>query len=500
MSFRGIWIIAKDNKEEGHLLFSRKYTTVERRHKLIHGGTPEGGLPEDSKFVKSLFSKLEIGRTTDEFVEEYDGCRASKGEPVFALNVNGEEIWPVVVIQKVNLVLACLALLENKRFDCKTTVVEIPAISIGYALLHNIVEFLEISAANNVQVSSQFEELDQILKILMPFGTPTDTNLNTVKNFMTGKDIGWIPKYKLSAWRPVLHKGKNQLQVNIEEKVNAVIYNHVENTVYRDTCQSYGTVSCKAEIEGVPEISLNLVSKPNVRMVFHPCLQSNDMETGRSSSLGNSPPEFYKSVEQGPVSRTVRFTPPLDQFPLCHFSCDSQLPVTGVYYMRANRPQPDSTQVLLKLQLSEGIKNSFEYFEVHIPFFYRGPIIKMDFVTDSGALLVSPEKRRLVWSVGQKFPKSLRTSLGTTVTFADPTPGERTHFEEDPFCKGQSSYVQLYFKLTNSSLSGSDVDHKSVYINPRSNTKINIAKELVASDYKIWNVHGDAIVAFPPTI
>lgn len=33
---------------------------------MIHGGTPEGGLPEDSKFVKSLFSKLEIGRTTDE--------------------------------------------------------------------------------------------------------------------------------------------------------------------------------------------------------------------------------------------------------------------------------------------------------------------------------------------------------------------------------------------------------------------------------------------------
>lgn len=31
----------------------------------------------------------------------------------------------------------------------------------------------------------------------MPFGTPTDTNLNTVKNFMTGKDIGWIPKYKV---------------------------------------------------------------------------------------------------------------------------------------------------------------------------------------------------------------------------------------------------------------------------------------------------------------
>ena len=33
----------------------------------------------------------------------------------------------------------------------------------------------------------------------MPFGTPIDTNLNTVKSYLiTGKDVGWSPKYKVS--------------------------------------------------------------------------------------------------------------------------------------------------------------------------------------------------------------------------------------------------------------------------------------------------------------
>ena len=33
--------------------------------------------------------------------------------------------------------------------------------------------------------------------------------------------------------------------------------------------------------------------------------------------------------------------------------------------------QREVTHVQIQLQLSEGVNNSFEYFEIHIPFFHR---------------------------------------------------------------------------------------------------------------------------------
>ncbi len=91
----------------------------------------------------------------------------------------------------------------------------------------------------------------------------------------------------------------------------------------------------KADIEGVPEVSLNLSSKPSIHIAFHPCFQWVDItSSGRSGSLGNSSPDFYQAVEQVPVSRSVCFTPPHDVFPLCHMNGDSQLPVKGVYQLK----------------------------------------------------------------------------------------------------------------------------------------------------------------------
>jgi hypothetical protein len=255
----------------------------------------------------------------------------------------------------------------------------------------------------------------------MPFGTPTDMNLSIMKSFLTAKDIGWSPKYRvssycffivskvqvninqsvyfqLSAWRPMVgSKTRNQLHFAIQEQVNAAIYNDSEKTVFKDMCRVFGTISCKvvvvslqpfsqypkarssktpivgyslvfhysihmcvcrlkiwifsactdnvhthvrtcnvslfkADIEGVPEVSLNLSSKSNINFTFHPCLQWVDIaSTGRSGSLGNSSPDLYQSLEHVPISRSVCFTPPHEVFPFCHMNGDSRLPVKGIY-------------------------------------------------------------------------------------------------------------------------------------------------------------------------
>ena len=501
MSFRAIWIAAKDGQGKEQLLFSRKYPTVGRRHNLIHGRTSDTALPDDNLIIKSVFEKLKIGRKTEEFVEEYDGCQQSKGELVLKLDINGEILWPVIGIQKFNLIFICACLVEKKKFDSETPLVEIPAISIGYALIHNISEFLQlVPAESNVEIASQIEELGMLLKVLMPFGTPTDTNLNIMKSYLIEKDIGWSPKYKMSAWRPMAGtKTRNQLHFTIQEQVNAAIYSDPEKTVYKDMCRVYGSISCKADIEGVPEVSLNLSSKPNIHFAFHPCLQWVDIaSSGRSGSLGNSSPNFYQALEQVPVSRSVCFTPPQEVFPLCHMNGDSKHPVKGVYQLKI---EGEATHLQIELYLSEEVKNSFEYFEVHVPFFHRGPINKWEFSNGCGTVLVSPEKRKLVWSIGQKFPKTLKTSLHATMLFASQVPtSERSQFKEDPFCHGLNTYIQLFFKSTSASLSGISIDPKLIKLSPSSSPKVCVVKDLVSSDYRIWNKHGDALIAFPPTL
>ena len=95
----------------------------------------------------------------------------------------------------------------------------------------------------------------------------------------------------------------------------------------------------QADVDGVPEVSLNFVCKPNIHLAFHPCLQWLDVASnGRSGSFGNSSPDFYR--EQVPVSRTVCFTPPHELFPLCHMNGDSQLPVKGVFQMKTEVGNP----------------------------------------------------------------------------------------------------------------------------------------------------------------
>ena len=104
------------------------------------------------------------------------------------------------------------------------------------------------------------------------------------------------------------------------------------NPIIRQTDRVY---FFQADIEGVPEVSLNLFSKRNIHIAFHPCLQWIDITSKeRTGSLGNSSPDFYQAVNQTPVSRSVCFTPPREMFPLCHMNGDSQLPVKGVYQFK----------------------------------------------------------------------------------------------------------------------------------------------------------------------
>lgn len=205
------------------------------------------------------------------------------------------------------------------------------------------------------------------------------------------------------------------------------------------------------------------------------------------------------------VGRKVRFRPPTESFPLCHYSAKTPhgLPVQGIYQMQGDA---NSVQISVQLRLSNKVKNSFDYCEVHLPFFHRGPVVRLDSAGPSaGNILLSPDKRRLVWDVGQKFPsKSLEVSLSATIFFGEKrqhqatADGQQPTLVEDPFCTGINSYAQVYFKIQDFTLSGCAIDPRSLVVYPGGKFKLNISYEFLSADYKIWNTNGDALFAIPP--
>uniref|UniRef100_A0A1X7SRJ7 Uncharacterized protein n=1 Tax=Amphimedon queenslandica TaxID=400682 RepID=A0A1X7SRJ7_AMPQE len=148
--------------------------------------------------------------------------------------------------------------------------------------------------------------------------------------------------------------------------------------------------------------------------------------------------------------------------------------------------------------LHETIRNNFEYCEVVIPFFNRGTIKKIDNISPTSvSLCIGPDNKSLVWNIGQKFPvKSLEVSLSVTVTFTEfpsEEEEERNKTVDAKFCIEQNSYCELNFKISDFTLSGCQIDPRSITLFPSIKYKLTLGRELVSSGYHIWNSHGDAL-------
>ncbi|XP_043553672.1 AP-5 complex subunit mu-1-like [Chiloscyllium plagiosum] len=164
------------------------------------------------------------------------------------------------------------------------------------------------------------------------------------------------------------------------------------------------------------------------------------------------------------------------------------------------KEEEQNLKITVNLKLHESVKNGFEYCEAHIPFFNRGPILHAECKVNHGQLEVSREKSLLVWVLGQKFPKSLEVSLTGIVMF--PAFGISNHSAQltDPFCTGLTAYVKLYFRIPDYTLTGCYVDQHSIQVYSSAKPRIITSRELLSSEYYIWNSKGDAPVASRPLV
>ncbi|KAI0227893.1 AP-5 complex subunit mu-1 [Lamellibrachia satsuma] len=476
MSLRAVWILSTRGTDPWNLLFSRTFPTVEKRAKTFNGENYVP-LPDSHEFVESLVADLGLKHPKHEFLQCRDTCSRKDESPVYEVNTVTGHLWPVLVLELHSLLFCCLPLVEEDLSQ-KPPIINIPGVYVGFNLLLGMSEFLGILPRNVTKSHPKLVELYIYVGEAAPFGTPVTVDPALVSACIQGRTVYASAKQleKVPAWKPFIYKGKNHIHLSVREKVQAAQYGKLD---VPDICEVYGTVSCKADLEGTsPKVTVTLGHLPDSNrmllhnLLTHPCVQEFNIEKTPSGS-----------------SHTLHFTPPLEMFPLCHYMVQSQPepPIKGFYQMKGEK----LVELLVQLRLDCHVKNAMDYCELQMPFFHRGPILNVDSSPSHGSILLSKDKKTLVWSIGQKFPsKSLEVLLKATLKFGK-YEVLQNESGEGGFCVGQTSYANLLFKIADFTHSGTVIDPKNVQLEASAKYKVTTAYEYTSAEFKIWNSHGD---------
>ncbi|XP_062974235.1 AP-5 complex subunit mu-1 [Elgaria multicarinata webbii] len=481
MALRGLWIISHEQGAQGTVLFSRRYPTVEKRAKSFNGSSYVP-VPEDGPFLKALLFELRLTDGDQSFVERRDGCSRINKTSVYALQAERGDLWPVVAFQKSGLVYVGLPLVEQSVTP-PPPLFSISGISQTFDLLSRLLAFMSSGQKSEGERNTKISHLPSLLMQACPLGTPLDTNLNGWENNHVAPSSH---PPKPPAWRTSTYKGKPQVNVCITEKVKSVQYDKRDVV---DMWQVYGTVTCKCDIEGAaPNVTfgLNLPANgsPLQDILVHPCVSSLDSAILTSSSVGIMDDSAFSGPYKFPL------IPPPDLFNLCFYT--SQVPVPPILGFYQLKEEDSQWKFTIHLKLHESVKNSFEYCEARIPFFNRGPITHLEYKVSYGQLEILKEKSLLVWVIGQKFPKSLDISLTGTVAFGPVNPEQPV----EPVCSGSTAYVKLYFRILDFTLTGCYTEQHSIQVFSSGKPKISTAREVLSSDYYIWNSKAPAPVVY----
>ncbi|XP_063058436.1 AP-5 complex subunit mu-1 [Engraulis encrasicolus] len=483
MSFRAIWVWSHEKGEALKLRFSRRYPTVERRAKLL-SGPQYVAVPEDCAVSQLVFSKLGLEDPDRLYVASRDDCVLHQESLVLELNPDGPgrgKLWPLLTMTHGSLILACLCQMEASASSSQPPISNQASVCQAIAFLSDLQAFLlpGSKASDQDTLASRLDQLPSVFSHICPLGTPNDTPRSAAVVPPQAVPAASSGSQKQPAWKSGLHKGKSTVSVSVTETVRSMQYGSHDK---QDLWDVYGNVMCKCEVEGVqPSITVTLSLPPNGSplqdILAHPCVSALDTSTLTSSSMDPGDGSTFSGPYKFP------FSPPLEPFRLCSYTSQVPVPpILGTYQLKEDNGQ---VQLNVLLKLHESVTNSFEYCEAHLPFFNRCQMGSLDVKVTSGQLEVSKEKNLLVWVLGQKFPRSREVTLEGTINFSGQTAGPT-----DPLCTDATAYVKLYFRIPDQTLSGCSVDQHSVQLYSSTKPKVVTSRDLVSSEYYIWNSTG----------
>ncbi|KAL0969091.1 hypothetical protein UPYG_G00222520 [Umbra pygmaea] len=485
MSVRALWIISNEKGESVAVKYSRRYPTVEQRAKRL-AGSLYVGVPEDNTVLQLLLTELGLSDPDKPYMALRDDCLHQPRSPALEIHVEGPSggvIWPMLAISQGPLILACLPLVDAPS-EFRPPLASLFSVSQGLTLLAGLLAFLLGSKGkpDSEGLATRLAMLPSVVLQVCPLGTPLDIpQPGTVATPTVPTPAG---TQKQPAWKTGLHRGRAVVNVALSEMVRSMQYGHEHR---QDLWDVYGTVTCKCEVEGVlPNVTVTLSLPPNgsplLDVQVHPCVSSLDASILAAMSVE----DCDSSAFSGPYK--IPFSPPLEPFRLCSYT--SQVPVPPILGTYQLKDEDNQLHLTVSLKLHESVKNTFEYCEAHLPFFNRNQIGNVEVKVTSGQLDVSKEKNMLVWVLGQRFPKSREVSLEGTVSFSGLLPGPK-----DPLCSELTAYIKLYFRVPDMTLSGCCVDQHSVQVYSSAKPRIVTSRELLSSEYYIWNSTGNAPVS-----
>lgn len=365
--------------------------------------------------------------------------------------------------------------------------------------------------------SSEKDALRSFITSAMPFGTPLDVNsvnLAAVKsNGFTSLDVP-VAEQRQPMWKPYLYRGKQRMAFAVHEVVTAALYDRDD---VQDSIFLSGEVLCRLDLEGLPEVSLQLLT-PNSSTIdsltFHLCAQA---------------------PEQGVDKQAVTFTPPLGNFVLARYTALPKTinpPLQGFYQL--SMVSETEGAFLIKMRVMAGYKNTsmvMEQCSLSVPF-PRRKIVGVEGVPSVGT--VSQTEHSIEWKIvlGKGIPKGTEVTYPGTVKFASNTSrqtqsegdsfqlddsdtevdasqenesfkGERGEAPplpadmEEPLCWEAYSFAKASIKVTGGSMSGISIDPKNVSVYPAVKTNCEFSSQVLSGEYIFWNSLGRYPQAVP---
>ncbi|KAI3945403.1 hypothetical protein MKW92_016733 [Papaver armeniacum] len=358
------------------------------------------------------------------------------------------------------------------------------------------------------KISSRLADRDALCTFIssaLPFGTPLDLNYSNISavrvNGFSSTDTPPVDM-KQPAWKPYLYRGKQRILFTIHETVYASMYDRDD---IPDSISVSGQVNCRAELEGLPDVSLPLngLSTSHLEVLsFHPCAQIS---------------------EHGVDKQAMMFSPPVGNFVLIRYQgfCGIGPPVKGFYQ-------------LSMVSEDEGYKSpiTMEYCTLTMPF-PRRKIISFDGNPSIGT--ISTTEHSVEWkivTIGRGISgKSIEATFPGTIKFAPktiqklstlsrPAHGLITEDDDDeseninnianiedfllekmnkdlppvdleePFCWQSYNYARVSFKISGATMSGMLIDPKSVTVYPTVKAPVEFTTQVSSGDYILWNTLG----------
>eukprot|EP01117_Protostelium_nocturnum_P020162 TRINITY_DN894_c1_g1_i1.p1 TRINITY_DN894_c1_g1~~TRINITY_DN894_c1_g1_i1.p1 ORF type:complete len:472 (+),score=56.07 TRINITY_DN894_c1_g1_i1:76-1491(+) len=454
-SIRGIWIV----KEKEGLICSRRFNTVESRAKRL-GETVS--IPEDASFLSFVLNKI----------SNWNGNQSHSSSPSSTSNVDHPQrfnsfsfnsfsmeimdqssqksstksLWPIVFIKRDRWILICIPCVEeyHKRGNNhdQSNILHMPYITAVISLLEGLYRLFNPFESDLTPL--QLADIQIIISKMIPFGRPNDIHLENVSSSIKQNFQPFQPEggERRPIWKPNIYKGKQRIEFLIQDNIQCVQYDSKNRA---DEMNVSGTILCKAELEGVSEVtgSIVLPTKPSLgkgvvtSFSLDSCVQSSDQNM------------------KGSGLHKICFRPPLGEFSLCKYSTKylGEIPIRGFYQLK--EISPTQVNFLIQLKLSSKVANNFQYCEVEIPFPNRGLIRDLEAVPTGGNISISPNKRGIQWTMGQKFThKNLQAALPANVTFE----AGSMDIVDDPFLVGTNAFILVHFKLLSECLTTIEID------------------------------------------